>query len=80
MKAAKLIETDEGTYAVKPCDVDEDDIQEATPVRTLEEAMKLLPSMLEQSYTEAMEEPKPMTEGEEAFAAGFKEARGTPMY
>lgn len=77
MKAAKLIQLDDGTYAVKPCDVDDDDVQEATPVKTLDEALQMLPEMLQQEYAEDEQaEDAPMMDGEEAFKSGFNQARG----
>lgn len=77
MKAAKLIETDDGLYMVKPCDVDEMDLQDAVPAESIEEAMMMLPQMLDEpaSYEEE-EAPAPMMEGEDEFVSGFKQGRG----
>jgi hypothetical protein len=72
MKAAKLIETDDGLYMVKPCDVDEMDLEGATPAESIEDALAMLPSMLD----EGSEDESPMMEGEQdlgaMFAQGFE--------
>lgn len=79
MKAAKIIELDDGTYAIKPCDVDPEDVQQATPVASLDEAVAMLPDMLAQSAGMPEDDKEPGM-AQDAFEAGFAKARGTAMY
>lgn len=80
--AVKIIRADDGSLSVRPCEVEDEDMQGATPVASPDEIIPMLPDLFKQAESYSMEASEAENEEAEnqAMNQGFKSVRGGGMY